>query len=215
MTRTKQKIGSIVLVLGLDLLGVVQADLLDRGNGMIYDDVLKVTWLKDANYAKTSGHDEDGRMTWDEAKTWVEGLVYGGYDDWRLPTVSSQRSEGGFDYSFSDDGSTDVGYNISSKTSELAYMFYVNLRNKGWNDTFGDPSGCAPPKYCLTHTGLFDNLQRYVYWSGIEYERLIDRAWTFYTFDGLQNYHSKDNEFYAWAVRAGDVHKLKAVEKNK
>lgn len=43
------------------------AALIDRGNGLIYDDVLNVTWLADANHARTSGHSVDGRMDWDAA----------------------------------------------------------------------------------------------------------------------------------------------------
>lgn len=186
------------------LLDPVYADLIDRGNGMIYDTALKMTWLKDANYARTSGYDDDGRMSWDEATAWVEGLVYAGYSDWRLPALRP-ATEKVFNYDFSDAGNTDIGYNVTSKKSELAYMFYVNLGNKGWNDTAGQVSGCMPPTYCLTNNGVFDNLQHYVYWFGTEYERFMDRAWTFYTFDGLQNYHNKENEFYAWPVRSGDV----------
>jgi len=56
------------------------ATLYDRGNGLIYDEDLNITWLQYANY---SGH----TMTWDEAIIWAESLVYGGYDDWRLPTA--------------------------------------------------------------------------------------------------------------------------------
>lgn len=44
-----------------------QAQLFDRGGGLIYDSVQNITWLADANYAKTSGYDDDGRMTWGEA----------------------------------------------------------------------------------------------------------------------------------------------------
>ena len=32
------------------------AVLVDRGGGMLYDTVLNITWLQDANYAKTSGY---------------------------------------------------------------------------------------------------------------------------------------------------------------
>jgi hypothetical protein len=42
-----------------------------------------------------------------------------------------------FNYEFSFDGSTENGLNITSTQSELAYMFYVNLGNKGLTDTFG------------------------------------------------------------------------------
>ncbi len=65
--------------------GTSQAILIDRGGGLIYDDVLNITWLQDANYAKTSGHDADGVMSWESAIEWTNQLTYGGFDDWRLP----------------------------------------------------------------------------------------------------------------------------------
>ena len=52
------------------------AALFDRGGGLIYDDVLNVTWLQDANYAQTSGYDADGGMTWGNAVAWVSDLSY-------------------------------------------------------------------------------------------------------------------------------------------
>jgi len=63
------------------------AALFDRGNGLIYDSVQDLTWLQDANYARTSGHDSDGMMKWADAMAWADGLTYGGFDDWRLPTT--------------------------------------------------------------------------------------------------------------------------------
>jgi hypothetical protein len=39
------------------------AALVDRGGGMIYDDVLRITCLADASYAKTSGYDTDGKLS--------------------------------------------------------------------------------------------------------------------------------------------------------
>lgn len=56
--------------MGLALSTSANATLIDRGNGMIYDSDQALTWLQDANYAKTSGYDADGRMTWDAATTW-------------------------------------------------------------------------------------------------------------------------------------------------
>ena len=67
----------------------VSATLINKGGGLIYDDDLNITWLQDANYAKTSGYDSDGYMTWSNAMAWASSLVYQGYDDWRLPTLSS------------------------------------------------------------------------------------------------------------------------------
>ena len=67
---------------GLLASGVAQAALHDRGGGLIYDDVLNITWLQDANYAKTSGYDADGKIKWIDAMNWVSALSYGGYDDY-------------------------------------------------------------------------------------------------------------------------------------
>ena len=68
------------------------AALIDRGNGLIYDDDLDITWLQDANYAKTSGYTDtistffaDGRMSWAQAQTWVNQLEFAGFTNWRLP----------------------------------------------------------------------------------------------------------------------------------
>ena len=68
--------------------GQAQAALENRGGGMIYDTVNNITWLADMNYAKTSGFDSDGLMTWTDAKAWAENLSFGGFDDWRLPTLN-------------------------------------------------------------------------------------------------------------------------------
>jgi hypothetical protein len=77
-----------------------QAALYDRGGGLIYDSEQNLTWLKDANYLKTSGNDSDGLTTWEEAISRVNNLVY--YDsvrektliDWRLPSTSPSAGIG-------------------------------------------------------------------------------------------------------------------------
>jgi len=55
------------------------AALVDIGNGMIYDSAQDLTWMRNANV--------NGKLSWSNATAWAEGLVYGGYDDWRLPTT--------------------------------------------------------------------------------------------------------------------------------
>src|SRR5512136_1585528 len=77
--------------------GIAQATLEDLGGGMIYSSDLDVTWLQDASYARTSGYDADGLMSWDAARTWADTLSYGGYEDWRLPTFdpANPDSRGG------------------------------------------------------------------------------------------------------------------------
>ncbi len=97
--------------------------LIDSGGGMIYSTDLDVTWLQDANFSMTSGYDDDGLMTWGEANTWAQNLVYGGYDDWRLPTF-------------------DPDYNRETSTvqSEMAYLRFVELGPPYGSSSDFDPS---------------------------------------------------------------------------
>ncbi|MCU0842082.1 MAG: DUF1566 domain-containing protein [Thiobacillaceae bacterium] len=212
----------LALLAGLAASGGAQAALHDRGGGLIYDDVLNVTWLQDANYAKTSGYDADGKMIWAQAVAWAANLSYydnvrGVYwDDWRLPTLGPVNGTT-FQYSPSHNGSTDVGHNITSPNAELAYMYYVNLGLTGYSN----PDGSHNPNWGIfgngtyngtdfssfgqNDVGLIDNLQNFVYWSGLEYARYPYSAWNFYTHHGYQGVISKDYDFYAWAVRPGDV----------
>jgi hypothetical protein len=197
-----------------------QAALVDRGGGMLYDDVLKVTWLQDANYAKTSGYCgvsgncefTDGGMTWTQANTWAGGLAHGGYSDWRLARNSPVNgTPPGWNYSNSPDGTTDVGYNITSPFSELSYMYYVNLGLKGYFSTSGIPqpgwgifgNGTSGGQ---ADVGLVRNLQSDVYWSGTaDVFFPADYAWSFETRFGAQYSESQSLGFFAWAVRDGDV----------
>lgn len=90
--------------------------------------------------------------------------------------------------------------------SELASLFYDTLGNNGRYDTSGNLTGCSnTDPWCLTSTGPFTNMQSSVYWSGTEYAPNTGDAWGFSTSGGVQDYGSKSSEFYAWAVRSGDV----------
>jgi hypothetical protein len=199
---------------GLLSSGVAQAALIDRGGGLLYDDVLNVTWLQDANYAKTSGYDADGQMGWTEANTWARGLNISRFageslTGWRLAANTPVGARWNYDQSY--DGSTDVSWNITSPHSELSYMYNVNLGLKGYyspsrtiqpgwgifrNDTYGGQAD----------VGLVKNLQSYVYWSGMaDGSNPASGAWRFHTLDGDQDYYTQSGDFYAWAVRPGDV----------
>lgn len=49
----KQVLTALCFVVGTGFGAVSEAALYDRGNGLIYDDVLNVTWMQDANLFKT------------------------------------------------------------------------------------------------------------------------------------------------------------------
>ena len=77
-----------------DLLRLPQPPLIDRGFGLIYDVERDITWLQDANYAKTLRRSPDGQMTWDDAMRWVAALNYRGIRGWRLPTALNRDGSG-------------------------------------------------------------------------------------------------------------------------
>ncbi len=75
----------VFIVLFIAISGSANAVLFDRGNGLIYDDDLDITWLQYSNYAGAT-------MTWVDANTWAGNLIFQGYDDWRLPEFDCSGS---------------------------------------------------------------------------------------------------------------------------
>ncbi len=212
----------LALLAGLTISGAAQATLIDRGGGLIYDDVLNITWLQDANYASTqytnsggSLGDADGRMKWATANAWAASLSYYDsvrgvtYDDWRLPTMLDTGSSG-CDFAYS---GTDCGYNVQTRAdgttySEMAYMYYVNLGNKGEHNTSGSPqsgAGLVNDPLNPNDESLFTNIHSLAYWSGLEYAPITNDTWSFMMMSGYQGPIAKGNAYYAWAVRPGDV----------
>jgi len=229
-TRTPHhRLPLVALSLGLILALPAQAALHDRGGGLIYDDVLEITWLQNANYGASSSYDNgysttDGRMTWANAVAWADNLSYYDsvrdvtYSDWRLPTVSPINGSSFQYFSGSDywSGTRDEGYNVSASGtayagatgSELAYMYYNNLGNKGYLNTAGQTQsgyGLVDDANNPNDESLFTNLQSNVYWSGTEYAPNSSNAWFFHTILGSQFADFKDIDYYAMAVHPGDV----------
>ena len=152
------------------------------------------------------GYDTGGQIRGEDALRWAENLEY--YDpvrnviwtNWRLPkTLPINGTE--YIYAYSEDGSTDSGYNISapnsafpySINSEMAYMYYNNLGNIARDG--------------LTNTGPFINLQNALYFSGTPYPPYQNALWTFGFYNGYQQYdfYNDQNNRYAWPVMDGDV----------
>lgn len=206
------------LVLAAGLSGAAHAALQGRDlNGSAgsfeayYDTDLDVTWLADANYAKTSGYDADGQMTWADANTWAAQLSFYNpltnetIDNWRLPTTTDTGTPG-CDFAY---GGTDCGYNVDPASSEMAHLYYVTLGNQSYYTTTGAYSGAYDGGSNLASTldnvGPFINFQSFHYWSGTEFAADPLGAWVIYTLTGYQHGYNKANSLYALAVSPGDV----------
>jgi hypothetical protein len=187
----KARLALSTLFVGLASAGSAQAALLDRGGGLIYDDVLDVTWMQDASYAETSGRSWYGRLSRDAANEWAEGLVYFDtvrnveIDNWRLPTVINDFSS--------------LGYDTDGSHSELAYMYYMNL---GYQAAPGHaPSDPEPTSDAYNP---FFNLKYRGYWSGTVPER--DTAgWMLHFHFGSTEFTDQNDEQFVWLLRDGDV----------
>lgn len=184
------------------MCGVAQAALVDRGGGMVYDTTRNITWLADMNYARTSGYDSDGKMSWTAANTWASALVYGGFDDWRLPTVSPLSDTG---CETSDDFGSGVTqyYGYTCSGGELGGLFITELGTLAGGSVL-DPDPSKTPEQ-TANLALFTNVLSVVYWSGTEFAPNPADAWYFNSNDGRQNRAGKTGEGFALAVRDGDV----------
>ena len=95
------------------LTTTTNAALVDNGGGLIYDDVLNITWAQPDTI----------NITQDSANTWVSGLTLGGVSGWRLPYISVVAGVG--------PTVTPIDCSTASESAcrdnELGYMFYHNL----------------------------------------------------------------------------------------
>lgn len=212
------------LLLSLGLSSNAHATLISRLSGTaLYDDVLDITWLSNANLAltnqfglslSTSVNDDTlntvgstGSMTWDNANAWIGGMNsanYLNFNDWRLPTMVDTGTPGCSGYAYT---GTDCGFNVQTGTaattlySEMASLFYDTLANLAVYDTAGNLNS----GWGLQNIGPFTSLQSGTYWSGLEYAPYTSNAWLFGFNTGVQDNLGKYNNYFALAVRSGDV----------
>jgi len=178
----KRLVKGWAVAVGLALPGAAGATLID---GLIYDSEQDIIWLRDANLGAGSAFDDgasstDGRMTWDSAVAWAADLVFGGFDDWRLP--STPQPDPSCSIQSGDTPRQGLGFRCTG--SEMGHLF---------NE---DGIAAAAP-------GPFLNVQSGDYWSGSDFSDPV--AWHFDFGDGVQGSAHKEGEFFAWAVRGGGV----------
>lgn len=223
MKSLKWRVAALALAAGVS--GTAQAALHDRGGGLIYDDVLDVTWLQNANFGAGSSYDSaevadvngnyeivpgstsNGRMWWSNAVNWAANLSYYDsvrgvtWDDWRLPHMNNLAP-----CDFYAAG-VNCGFSPNPDSGELAHLFFVTLGNSAAfnNDWTVIPGGG------LVNTGPFVNLQAGGYWYSTPNQDggdMYSPAWGFDFAYGYQGPLFEDLGRYgqfALAVRDGDV----------
>jgi hypothetical protein len=183
----KRIIWAIAVGVGLIGLGApTHAALFERPKGLIYDDVLDITWVQDANLWGQTG-------AWDQAVAWAASLEYAGYDDWRLAAISvaaglpTGATNSVVDCRFATEA--------VCRDNELGYMFFQNLKGTIGDDLTGDQT---------VGTVKLLGIQA-DYWSSTQLasDSAVARGFDFDS--GFQDVDLKINLYAAWAVRAGDI----------
>lgn len=139
-----------------------------------YDTALDISW-----YASTSS----AVLPWPDAMTWVSQTFrpfnLGG---WRLPTMANRSPHDCTSYG------TECGINVDPATSEMAYMFYVELGNLPDQD----------------NTGPFSNFPMGLRWTDVP-DLGGGGAWSFHYMEGRQGPEYAGDSQYVWPVHPGDV----------
>ena len=116
--------------------------------------------------------------TWQGANDWASNLNIGGYTDWRLPTTLQTTG-------------------AVTSASEVGHLFIDELG--------GTPTVLLDWSNNSTNYELFQNIVLSgSYWTATE-SADDSRAFSFTTYGFQGSYDKATNQYYAWAVRDGDV----------
>lgn len=155
----------IALAMMCGLAVSANAQLVDNGDGTVTDSKTGLMWLKNANQAGPA-------MTWAEANSWANNLVFAGHSDWRLPSGANP------------DGSV---CNSRPTGANCTQTEFWSLYQGALGVTFVNP-------------GPFENVNLY-YWTSTEWTGDPANGMSQDMWDGGQNDFPKDSNFLAWAVR--------------
>jgi hypothetical protein len=175
----------ILVALGAVMaMASAHAQLQARAGGMVYDAVHNITWLADMQ--------SSGPVSHADALTWADGLSFGGYDDWRLPST---------------------GASWVADDNELHTLFVFDLGYHGYTTHTYPPTFAYATAQQQANAALFSNVM-VGHWYGTDLagtapHGIYDYAQAF-TSAGFQDHitwqpGSPISSFYAIAVRDGDV----------
>jgi hypothetical protein len=166
--------------------GSANATLIDRGNGLIYDTALDITWMQNAHA---------GDNMWEMARDLAASTTFAGLTGWRLPSVGPDYS---FEVPFNPppfDCSTGTAAQCAASGNELGYMYYYNLAGTPGPNKTGDQVADGVVLYDIQGE----------YWAGtLAYPG--EFSWSFgFNGGGLGFMTGGGNTASIWLVRPGDV----------
>lgn len=217
------KKGLLILgaILSLSSATNIHAELVDIGRGLINDTAQGITWLRDANFVKTSCDannllwqafdpgtaksnarnkkqicEQNGRLNWHESEAWIAVLNahnFLGYNDWRQPATQHPDSTCSSAYG------NGLSYGFRCAGSELGHLINISLKNPNHQD-----NECfKKPPHCLHNSGIFINVQSYAYWSDKVSAPFNTSSWSYNTGTGYQDMSNHYVFFFVWPVRTG------------
>ena len=175
------------------------------GRGLIYDEILDITWY-DYRWFDTEYLTEP--YSWQRSMNWADSLVVNfngvAFDNWRLPYIWPIDGSHVYNEEFRYDGTSDVGYNITSPRSEFAHLYYVGMGNLGRFDTDGNDRDPLPVSDFSPFVIAFDPGASLWFWSWNKYSEM--ESWTFtMSNDGKQEPYYVDYYIAAVAVMDGNI----------
>ena len=133
-------------------------------------------------------NDDAGKLNWEDAKSYCANLNWGGFGDWRLPTISELRSL----IRGCDDTATGGACNVTDDC--LAYFGCWNPPCQGCGFLGGPGPGGRYWPAELSGDG-------WIYWSSLQVEENPYTAWRVHFYNGLVSYNDKEYLYSARCVR--------------
>jgi hypothetical protein len=193
------------MALAFGIAGSVNATLWDRPDGLVYDDVLNITWLADANYAARLNDDKRDAIINDVGKIVYEagGVGQPTHTHYLIPNDFLKDAAGNYTGLMTWWGAMGWAMDLKFQSYDdwrlpsAAEMSYLSTE-------YGD--SLANYFRNTEHFSTSDDVQAY-YWSNQTIFEDPPNLARFYWFEGgYSPIHTMDGPMFAFAVRDGDVH---------
>ena len=229
MRKIKEKLR--VLLFGLvGFVSISHAALNDLGNGLVTDDTLDITWMKDANLVKTScdannalwqafdpsalpaieqsGQTKiqictiNGKLNWFEAEAWIAVLNAQNYLGHNdWRQPLIAQPDAACSFQDAHAGFPDQGRGYNCANVGSELNHLFYTSLNNPNQLDDNCVGAIP--HCFQNTAPFDNPQFSSYWGGSVFAPDTNSAWGFVVDSGFQGFVNKTFRTFVWPVRSG------------